>query len=220
MVKKNNKMISIIGPPGSGKTTQINKLIESLGKKFDIMKCRVPDMIHKTNSIATYLTKEDLSLIDMHYKEGVKAQGSGILAPLIFDEMFFNCLDKVHNKDLIILDGSPRGVQQVELFMTYDKLCAKLLVIELKFNDKPFERSVSRQFSRMLLNNDLDSTVKSVNTFKTKYRVYEEDTLIGLNLLKENGIKVITIDACKVEEYIHLIIKEVLYHYMTSSNLL
>jgi adenylate kinase len=119
--------IVILGPPGSGKGTQTEKLCAELG----LTKISTGDLLREAVRTSTSL--------------GVKAKGYMDAGKLVPNDLVMDLInEKLRSvKGGVILDGFPRNLEQAEML---DKLTKIDMAIELKVNeDKLVKRLTLRR---------------------------------------------------------------------------
>ena len=113
-------VISFIAIPGSGKSTQINKLVQSKELK-DVISVSIPSLYKRRDfDITEYLTEDEKEKIKEVKEESDLSRKKGFLAPIILDEILFNLAFRLSKLGkTVVIDGGPRGVAQAKLFMDY-----------------------------------------------------------------------------------------------------
>lgn len=194
-------IISFTGAPGSGKSTQIQFIMEELFKERDVLKLRVPNLIKKREEIRKYLKDDEVNRIDAFANESDACRNQGKLSPIELDNILFNvaerCLD---DQKIILLDGAPRGIEQAESYSSREKLMENTTFIHLAFFDKAYEQSVSRQFNREVGYFGHEIARKNKQRFINKFETYRTTTVQGLEFLKGLNVPFIELDASLPKE--------------------
>ncbi len=163
----------VLGPPGSGKSTQAKMLAEFLG---------VPCLT--VGNLLSYISKADTE----EAKEIKKAMEEGTL---VDDELTLRILNEQLKsssyEDGVVIDGFPRNVEQAQEF---DFELEKVLYINVSD-----EESKKRLFKR----GRKDDTGEAI---KERLNVYHEETKQVLDFYKEKGI-LLEIDGEREIEKIH-----------------
>jgi len=120
MKNKSLTRIIFLGPPGSGKGTQA----KNISKKFKIPHIAPGDIFRKI--IKTGKPKKIANAIK-HYVQ------NGLLVP---DEIVFNAVKSILNKEKFLLDGYPRSINQAKLLDEYLNSSSFQKVIYFKVTDK------------------------------------------------------------------------------------
>jgi adenylate kinase family enzyme len=189
-------IISFIGPPGCGKSTQIGFVADTFLQDVGVIILRVPNLVKKHPDLLPYLTDEELGRIEELTQASFECRDNGKLSPMELDEILFDVAERcVNDKKFVILDGAPRGLEQAISYSNRKKLLALTVLIHLAFQDKAFENSVSRQFYRESLNRGFQIATSKLQRFCNKYETYNTDTKRGFELLKENHVPFVEIDA-------------------------
>ncbi|WP_199614032.1 adenylate kinase family protein [Paenibacillus alkalitolerans] len=196
-------IISFIGAPGSGKSTQIARISEYLSEKHKPIILRVPKLINLDKEVVSYLTAEEIETIKQHKELARKSKDEGLLAPIIYDAILFELIPRIKDKSFIILDGMPRGYKQAELFLNIDKVLNQTCFFHLKFIENAYESSVSRQFYRESIKHGVEKAELKLKKFINKYNVYSEDTLSGVSYLFNQGANIYMLNAVENEASIH-----------------
>lgn len=220
MAKKKNKDFSVIfvlGPPGSGKGTQIKLLVEKLGYYHFISSKIGKDYVNSHNDLET------LKQMD-RYKKG-----------LLWDkEWMFNVVkekteefisDKNECKG-IIYDGSPRTLYEAKKLYEFlkDKISKEnIKIIEINVNTKKLLERIEKRLicsnssehvyirsekllpgiscpegDGILQERDLDKK----EIFKVRIEEYKKETLLGLDYLKKQH-DIIIINGDQAIEKVH-----------------
>lgn len=189
-------IVSFIGPPGCGKSTQIEFVTQSFLDEIEIVKLRVPDLIKKHPSILPYLTEKEIEIVELLTQASNQCRDNGRLSPIELDDILFNVAERcVEDGKHIVLDGAPRGVKQAKMYCQRKKLKDETVVVHLSFNNQAYENSVSRQFYRESLSRGVETAVNKIQRFRNKFHTYNTDTLKGLQILKEHEISCVEINA-------------------------
>lgn len=179
-------ILMVLGPPGSGKGTQIELLSEKFGF-FHLISSEVGKEYIKThNDLETLRQKE-------RYDKG-----------LLFDpEWMFKVVKEKTEEILkdcngckgIIYDGSPRTPYEAEnlyKFLTERVDRENIKVIEIDVSEEELRKRIKKR------KRDLDKE----EIFLVRIRVYKEETLPGLEFLKKNH-GVITVNGGQSIEKVH-----------------
>lgn len=169
-MKKNFWVLMVLGPPGSGKGTQIELLSEKFGF-FHLISSEVGKEYIKThNDLETLRQKE-------RYDKG-----------LLFDPQWMFKVIKEKTEEMlkdcdgyrgIIYDGSPRTPYEAEnlyKFLTERVDRENIKVIEIDVSEEELRKRIKKR------KRDLDKE----EIFNVRIRVYKEETLPGLEFLKKN----------------------------------
>lgn len=107
-------IVSFVGPPGSGKSTQIEMAVNKLGPGSVVLS--VPRLV-KSSEAKCYLNSDEAETVTRLSGEIALAKQRGELAPLIMDYILFDVVKRVsESRRYILLDGCPRGLEQVLAF--------------------------------------------------------------------------------------------------------
>lgn len=201
-------VISFIAIPGSGKSTQINKLVQSKELK-DVISVSIPSLYKRRDfDITEYLTEDEKEKIKEVKEESDLSRKKGFLAPIILDEILFNLAFRLSKLGkTVVIDGGPRGVAQAKLFMDLlpEEEKDSYKVIELYFEEKEEDMSRDRQYVRTINNQELsiEDAISKIVKIPNKITVYLNDTRPGLEYLAQNGIKIGRFEATNTIEKIH-----------------
>ncbi len=199
------KVLILFGPPGSGKGTQANKILE-----------KYPSCIYiSTGDILRENIKQNTTL-------GKLAQNyisQGLLVPdEIINSMIENKIKNINNNiDFLILDGYPRSTNQLEFLLNlipyqdikviylkidlkdvinrivYRRVCPKCNKIYHLLYNKPQSNETCDNCNTKLIQREDDREEIVTN----RYKVYLNQTLPILDKIKQMNIKFIEIPADK-----------------------
>lgn len=201
-------IISFIAIPGSGKSTQINKLVKS-EELQDVISISIPSLYKRRDfDITPYLTVEEIETIQEVKEESDLSRKQGFLAPIVLDEILFKLAFRLSKMEkTVVIDGGPRGVAQVKLFLKLlqEEEKESYKVIELYFEKNEAEMSRDRQYVRTVQNSELsiEEAISKIVKIPNKISVYLNDTRPGLEHLVQKGIKVGRFEATGTIEKIH-----------------
>jgi adenylate kinase family enzyme len=187
------KNICFIGAPGSGKTTQVNILQRNL-ENAPTYVGKVTNIINLDEEILHLLTKKEIELLESMKPKTKSARMSGNLASIIYDDILFKTTKRIPEETMVLFEGGPRSLEIARLFLKQEHLTEESIIFHFSFPENEYEYSLSRQVYRALINHDFDYVKKEIVRFKQKYDVYFNDTLKGLELLRNSGIPVYTIN--------------------------
>lgn len=183
---ENFSVFMVLGPPGSGKGTQIKLLADKLGFFHFISSKIGREHIKTHNNLETLKQKKRYDtglLFDAEWMFKVVKEKT---------EEIFN--DKDNCKG-IIYDGSPRTLYEAKnLYDFLLKLIGKenIKIIEIDVNEKELRKRIKKR------KRDLDKE----EIFNVRIRVYKEETLPGLEFLKKKH-KIIVINGDQSIEKVH-----------------
>jgi adenylate kinase len=127
---------SLLGPPGSGKSTQA----ELLRKKFDLVHI---DIGSELRAVAEQDTKIGHTVDEIIHHRGE------LVPDNIMEEVFRQALARVPQGKGIIIDGAPRYVSQIDellgILETFGRTINKVIFIDI-----PLEESIARISKRYL----------------------------------------------------------------------
>lgn len=189
-----SRLLALIGPPGSGKTTQLRMLDAHFGSAR-VLLASVPRLVRGSSELRALLTEEEQLELDGLEQQSTEARTLGVLAPLRNDELLFLAIGRSHGRALTVMDGCPRGQAQARLFLQQRDLAHRVHVVNLEFPDHTEARSIARQHAREVLARGERAAQERIPRFINKARVYTEDTCRGLQLLEAAGIQVTRICA-------------------------
>lgn len=179
--------ILVLGPQGSGKTTQAEVLSKKLGVPYFSMGQLLRDQVAKGGERAKMIGE---------------VQKMGDLVPF---EVVVNVLDERTRepdaRDGYILDGFPRSFEQMTAFEKYDMPTAVLIL------DIPREESIARLTKRAGIEGRADDTPEAI---LKRLRVYDEETLPVLEHYKEKGMAYVVSGVGEVPE----VTERVLQHFI------
>lgn len=133
-----NKIIIMIGPPGSGKGTQAKKIAAKYGYNH----------ISTGDLLRALATQPDLNAIE---KEAVEQMKLGKLVPdaLIYQLVFDKIIDEINAGRGVVLDGAIRNLEQAQGFQKFfeeKNLTEEVLALEIFLSDKDsFDRLTKRR---------------------------------------------------------------------------
>lgn len=133
-----NKIIIMIGPPGSGKGTQAKKIAAKYGYNH----------ISTGDLLRALAIQPDLNAIE---KEAVEQMKLGKLVPdaLIYQLVFDKIVDEIGAGRGVVLDGAIRNLEQAQGFQKFfeeKNLTEEVLALEIFLSDKDsFDRLTKRR---------------------------------------------------------------------------
>lgn len=193
------RYVSFLGPPGSGKTTQIRLLQERLGERLTV--ASVPRLLRGQPDLVAVLSPSELAQLDGLRKPSAVARDRGELAPVEVDALLLSAVSRLETP-VVALDGCPRGIAQARLFLGTG-FAARTTVVELRFPDDPAVMSLRRQTERETAVRGPEYARVRRHVFESKVRVFVHDTLIGLELLDAASVPHLQIDASLPADEVH-----------------
>jgi len=194
------KYVAFIGPPGSGKTTQIMMLRSVLGAS-QVLIASVPRLMRGEPDLMALLTTDEHMELNKHLNAAHRAKEAGVLAPIQLDELLFKSIGRA-SVPLVAMDGCPRGAEPARAYLK-TALPIHTHVVHLTFAPEQVHLSLARQYSREVEKRGEEAAQRRQITFLRKLLVYLDDTTHGVQLLKEAGVGVTTLSAVLDPEIIH-----------------
>lgn len=209
-------IILFFGPPGSGKGTQANILFQ---KFANLAYLSTGDIIRKNVSEKTEIGKIAENYINQ-----------GLLVPSeIINQMVKNEISNLESKDLIILDGYPRTIDQLHFMMeniskpqitfffelpiekvieriSYRRTCPTCNSVYHMIYNKPKKDEICDKCNTKLIQRKDDKE----EIIKKRYEVYLKETLPIIEKMEELGFKVLKVDASQEIGKINQIVTEVI----------
>lgn len=184
--RKDFSVFIVLGPPGSGKGTQIKLLAEKLGLLHFISSEVGREYIKTHNDPETLRQKE-------RYDKGLLFEPEWMFKVVKEKtEEIFNDKDGCKG---IIFDGSPRTLYEAEKlykFLTERVNKENIKVIEIDASEEELRKRIKKR------KRDIDKE----EIFNVRIGVYKEETLPGLEFLKKEH-EVITINGEQSVEKVH-----------------
>lgn len=189
------KNICFIGPPGCGKSTQIKQIRSYISAHFPVFLAKVTKLSFLEDEVLPYVTDEEKKLIESKMEKTRSEKRNGELADIFYDELLFRLTKRIPEHHVVIFDGSPRSLTRAALFLTHNHLAKDSLVFHFQFSEHEYEHSISRQIFRGLKYHPIDVVKSELDRFQRKIEIYQNDTSKGIELLRENGVKICSINA-------------------------
>lgn len=201
-------IISFIAIPGSGKSTQIDRLINS-GRLGEAVPVSIPSLYdRRAVNVSRYLTEDEKTAVKEAAEESSLSRKQGVLAPIVLDEILFRLSLRLSDMGKnVIIDGGPRGMAQAVMFlnMLHEKDLKEYKVVELYFERNEAEQSRDRQYTRTVNNKSLsiENAIGKIMKIPNKISVYLNDTRPGIDYMKERGVRIGRFEATDTIENIH-----------------
>jgi len=211
----NKKAIIVLGAPGAGKGTQANLLAE----KFDLYHLETSKILEERSANFKQGQFIEAGGRKYYFEEEKKRRDSGELnsPPFVFALIEEAVREKIRLEKGLVFSGSPRTLLETEKLMPLlEGLCGKEN-IKTFFLDLDVETSVWRNSNRrvcglmnhsILFNKETENLsicpldgsklikrqLDVIETIKTRFQVFERDTLPLIDYLKTNGFHFQEID--------------------------
>lgn len=174
------RAVALVGPPGAGKTTQIQRLLSCLPHTI---RASVPLIRRRDPQLWTLLTEAERHEADELAPRAELARKTGTLAPIRLDEILFGAVER--SAQPVILDGAPRGLDQARIYASSRRRMQDTLFVELTFADDVETKSLRRQEDRAVRTYGT-VTYEMDRRFRAKVRTYCSDTIAGLSHLRSH----------------------------------
>ena len=186
------RVVSFVGAPGSGKSTQIQLLSTALGPNCIV--ASVPKLVRRDPSLLTWTTTAERNEMEQLRLAIEHTRAAGLLAPLALDRILLNCIWRTPPESTVVLDGCPRGTEPARL---YCATCPResTVVIHLTFASDEIHYSLHRQYLRAGQRVGASVPTSDTARFWQKLYVYRDETLAGLDILRSAGFRVAAMDA-------------------------
>lgn len=188
------KNICFIGAPGCGKSTQIELLRNHLAQTHTVFHAKVTRLIFLDDDVRDLLSRSEIDWIQTRMNQTRAEKRNGELANIEYDQLLFQVIGRLPKETVLLFDGSPRSVSRAQLFLTQPHLVNDALIAHFSFPENEYQHSFSRQVYRGLLRNELPVVKTELDRFQRKFDIYQSDTCKGVELLKNHGVPVVTID--------------------------
>jgi adenylate kinase len=169
-MKKKFLVLMVLGPPGSGKGTQIELLSEKFGLFHFVSSDVGKEYIKTHNDLETLGQKE-------RYDKGLLFEPEWMLR--VVKEKTEEIMNGGDNCKGIIYDGSPRTLYEAKnlyKFLTERVDKKNIKVIEIDAGEEELRKRIKKR------KRDIDKE----EIFNVRIKVYKEETLPGLEFLKKN----------------------------------
>lgn len=208
-------IISLLGAPGAGKSTQIDNLLHNINRE-DVIVASVPGLVgNRDFDLDPYLLDEERNIIASVKNEALQCKGKGVLFPSILDQILVSMALRLNETNkLIIFDALPRGVEQAEILLhstDLETLKKHFKAFYLYFEGDEIKKSRSRQFYRAIKDlSDVEQCIHKIVKIENKTNVYKNETIPGIKKIMDAGINVVKIDAeKKVDEITKIILDSI-----------
>lgn len=228
---KKNKLVILIGPPGSGKGSQALLLAD----KKRMIHLEVSKLLEKR--FLNTKENESIKIGDKEYllKEQERRWREGLLCEDVFVAHVVqeNILKLKEDSDPILLDGYPRTKEQGALafpflISSYGK--EGILVIFLDINkEESLKRNSGRRVCSLMRHSILDNeetknlticpvdgsslekrVMDDLETIKIRLEKFEENTLPALRYMEEEGVRIAKIDGMgSISDVFFRVLKEI-----------
>lgn len=186
-------LLSLCGYPGFGKTTQCENLKVQYGDRAIVL-C-VPKLLSFNAESISVLTKSEIQDIHRNVYVAKSRMEKGLLVDSFIDELLYSTAARfLRKKDVVILDGSPRDINSLNLFMNLAEIETdnRFIIIYLKAKENEADLSIKRQLYRGEKERIL--TIADIEQFRNKMQTFEE-------LAKHDIRKILSHNCSKAEYY-------------------
>ena len=179
---KNNEIIFVLGGPGVGKGTQCEKLVNEFNNT--IININVGNLLRNIINNEENKTIRLNKLRKDKIKEYIK--NGEIIPPRITIKIIINEIIKnIKNKDIIIIDGFPRNIENMKLFMKFLKNKSNIQIKECIYFNTSNEILLERILNRARTSERIDDNIE---LFNKRLLIFKNNTIPVINEFKKMEI--------------------------------
>lgn len=168
-------LLSLCGYPGFGKTTQCERLKEFYAEKAVVL-C-VPKLLKFDEECISVLFQNEIQDIHKNINNANEQMQNGVLVDSFIDRLLYSAADRFLDiKELVILDGSPRDIESLKLFISLSNkhLKTRFIMIHLMTQKNEIALSIERQRARRIKDQIHALTELDEHQFKNKALTFNE----------------------------------------------